>query len=100
MKIIPIIHLLLTLLPLTSICSSSTGGEILIFLYFSAVSGALFVYLIPAYVAMWRDIEKKAGPIIINIFLGWSVIGWVVSLVWAFIGNKKGELIKVQVVKE
>lgn len=28
--------------------------------------------------------KKKAdGPIVINIFLGWTLIGWVIALAWA-----------------
>jgi len=40
------------------------------------------VYFIPSIIASQK--EGCAGPILINIFLGWSLIGWVVALVWAF----------------
>ena len=45
----------------------------------------LFVlYLLPTVVALKRDHPSKGGIIVLNILLGWTFIGWVVSLAWAF----------------
>ena len=56
--------------------------------------GAIVVmYFIPAIVAH-EKYHKNAGAIIVlNLFLGWTFIGWVLSLVWAFTDNidKEGE---------
>jgi hypothetical protein len=42
------------------------------------------LYLLPTYEA-WRNKHPNAASIaLLNVFLGWSLIGWVVSLVWAF----------------
>ncbi|MCD7785616.1 MAG: superinfection immunity protein [Oscillospiraceae bacterium] len=43
----------------------------------------LAVYFIPTIVAVKRDHPNKVAIICVNIFLGWSFLGWVVSLVWA-----------------
>jgi hypothetical protein len=41
-------------------------------------------YLLPAAIATYRE-HKNATPIwIVNIFLGWTFIGWVIALVWSF----------------
>lgn len=43
--------------------------------------GAVLLYFLPSMVGYNK---KNAGSIIIlNIFLGWTLIGWVVALVWA-----------------
>lgn len=42
---------------------------------------AMFFYFIPS-IAGWRK-RDKAAIFILNFFLGWTFIGWVVALVWA-----------------
>ena len=41
------------------------------------------VYFVPTIVAMARNCAKKVGIIVLNVFLGWTLIGWVLALVWA-----------------
>ena len=44
---------------------------------------ALFTYFVPTMVATSRS-HRQALPIfVINAFLGWTLIGWVVALAWA-----------------
>jgi hypothetical protein len=47
--------------------------------------GALFacLYFIPAIVAFCRKKTNRAAILAVNIFLGWTFLGWVVALVWA-----------------
>lgn len=40
------------------------------------------LYFLPTIVAWNR--KKPDGPIVINLFLGWTFIGWVIALAWAF----------------
>lgn len=41
------------------------------------------LYFLPAIVAVEKS-KKNAGAIaVLNLLLGWTVIGWIVSLVWA-----------------
>lgn len=41
----------------------------------------LFIYFAPSLAGMFK---KKAGGIfVLNLFLGWTLIGWVAALVWA-----------------
>ena len=45
---------------------------------------ALALYLLPAAIASARH-HRNAGPIfIVNLVFGWTLIGWVVCLAWAF----------------
>lgn len=44
----------------------------------------LFVpYWIPSVVAFRRNHANKNSIVALNLFLGWTFIGWVVSLVWS-----------------
>jgi hypothetical protein len=46
------------------------------------------VYFLPTIVALhWRH-PSTLGIFILNLFLGWSVVGWVASLVWAASGPR------------
>ena len=55
------------------------------------ILAAIFIllYLLPSFVAIVRKHSHKAAIILINIFLGWSFVGWLVSLIWAFVNDKK-----------
>ncbi|MEK4027767.1 superinfection immunity protein [Pseudobacillus sp. FSL P4-0506] len=44
---------------------------------------ALCFYLIPTIIAFIRNKRNKVAIFALNFFLGWSLVGWVVSLVWA-----------------
>jgi hypothetical protein len=42
------------------------------------------LYFIPSIVALTRKCKASAGGIIVlNLLLGWTLIGWIVALVWA-----------------
>lgn len=43
----------------------------------------LFVYLLPAFIAYQRWHANRHAILVINIFLGWSVIGWLGALIWS-----------------
>ncbi len=42
------------------------------------------LYLLPTIEAWLRKHPNLGAIALVNIFLGWSLIGWVVALVWAF----------------
>jgi uncharacterized membrane protein YqaE (UPF0057 family) len=46
------------------------------------------VYIIPTVVALVKGHKNTAAIFIVNLFLGWTVLGWVVSLAWAFIDQQ------------
>jgi hypothetical protein len=41
------------------------------------------IYFLPAMIAYSRDKKKSDNIFFFNLFLGWTFIGWVASLVWA-----------------
>ncbi len=40
-------------------------------------------YFLPTIVAIMRQKTNLVGILLVNFLLGWSVIGWIVALVWA-----------------
>jgi hypothetical protein len=57
---------------------------------FTLISLVLAIYLIPAIVACCRKHRNRLAIVIANIFLGWTFLGWVGSLVWACTNNVEG----------
>lgn len=47
------------------------------------------IYFIPGALAFYKG-KKNAWPILVlNIFMGWTLIGWVVALCWALAYEEK-----------
>jgi len=43
----------------------------------------LLIYFLPSIIALARSKRDTLAIFLLNLFLGWSVIGWIVALVWA-----------------
>jgi Superinfection immunity protein len=43
----------------------------------------LLLYPLPIFVAEWRKHNAVLNIMVINFWLGWTVIGWFVTLIWA-----------------
>ena len=63
------------MLPMAQSSDAATGVVLLVIL------GAL--YLLPLIVAMARKVPNVGSVAVIDILLGWTVIGWVVALAMA-----------------
>ena len=53
------------------------------FLFFPIFGFGFVMYFLPSIIALARSKRDIAGIILLNFFLGWTMIGWVVALVWA-----------------
>lgn len=42
------------------------------------------LYFVPTLVAMFRHHPEKYTLFLINAFYGWTVVGWLLALAWAF----------------
>ena len=60
-------------------------GAIILFLII------FFFYFLPTIVANSKDHTKVNSIVIVNLFLGWTVIGWIVCLAWAFSEDGKNK---------
>jgi hypothetical protein len=52
--------------------------------FFLPIFGLGFVlYFLPAIIAFARSKRDAVSILVLNIFLGWTMIGWIIALVWA-----------------
>ena len=70
--------------------AQASGGSIIGVIIPIIIWGALalFVYFIPSFVAHKKQHIQKTSILLLNIFLGWTFIGWVVALIWANLKDK------------
>ena len=52
-------------------------------MHFLIFGGVL--YFLPAIIAALRHTHNATGILILNIFLGWTVVGWFVALIMALV---------------
>ena len=48
-----------------------------------------FIYYIPAMIAMSKKRPDTLKIFIINLFVGWTLFGWVIIFVWVLITNSR-----------
>jgi hypothetical protein len=53
------------------------------FFFFPFFGLSFFMYFLPSIIALARSKRDILAIFLLNLFLGWSVIGWVVALIWA-----------------
>jgi hypothetical protein len=46
-------------------------------------------YFLPTIIAAYRDIPLVGSVLVVNLFLGWTFIGWVVALAMAVAGKER-----------
>jgi hypothetical protein len=51
--------------------------------------GFLILSFLPTVIALLRESRSTVGVFLVNLFLGWTVIGWFVALIWAASSEKK-----------
>jgi hypothetical protein len=57
--------------------------HLLAFFFFPIFGCGIVLYFLPAILAFGRS-KRDAGAIfVLNFFLGWTAIGWVIAFVWA-----------------
>jgi len=45
----------------------------------------LVIYFLPSLIALLRRHKNMLAIFLLNFFLGWTIIGWVSSLVWSVV---------------
>jgi hypothetical protein len=55
--------------------------EFIAFIFWTVILAAL--YLLPTYIAYRRNHDNRVPIMVINLFFGWSLIGWVACLAWS-----------------
>jgi hypothetical protein len=62
-------------------------------------AGICFAYLIPSFIAALRGAPRFLGIYLLNVLAGWSVIGWVASLIWSFVDAPPTPQVVYQVIQ-
>ena len=47
------------------------------------LTAVFIIYFLPSIVAHNRKHKNASAIAILNLFLGWTLLGWVVALIWA-----------------
>jgi Superinfection immunity protein len=55
----------------------------LLALFFPIFGFGFVLYFLPAILAFARSKRDAVAILVLNLFLGWTAIGWVIALVWA-----------------
>ena len=50
---------------------------------------ALALYFLPTIIALVRHVRNALAIVLINIFAGWTFIGWVIALVWSLVDKRQ-----------
>lgn len=50
---------------------------------------AIALYLLPAVIAWSRSHHNKAPILLLNLLLGWTVVGWLAALIWSVSASKR-----------
>ena len=58
------------------------------------------VYFLPSMIAGGRDHPNSSSIILLNLFLGWTLIGWVAALVWSASSVSSGPIKSPEVTAE
>jgi Superinfection immunity protein len=62
----------------------ATLGGVMFSGFFIVLILFLAIYFLPWIVALVRNAPRMTAIFVLNLLLGWTVIGWVIALVWAF----------------
>ena len=61
----------------------------------AVVFGLIFFHFLPIIIALVRGkADGKFGIFLLNLFFGWTLIGWVLAFIWACTGDTKADLAK------
>ena len=53
--------------------------------------GIILVYFLPTLVAVSRGHRNLLAVFVLNLFLGWTILGWIAALVWAVMRSEANE---------
>ena len=58
--------------------------------FIALIFGALIIYFLPTLIAWSRNHRNGTGVFLLNLLLGWTLLGWVGGLVWAVVEQERG----------
>ncbi len=58
---------------------------------------AALIYFAPALIAVIRGHLSSVAILVLNVALGWTLLGWFVALIWSFTGSTRANSRRVTV---
>jgi Superinfection immunity protein len=75
--------------------SDAAPGVIGLILILAALMFSAVIYFVPTFIAAVRGHSNTLAIVVLNLFTGWTFIGWIVSSVWALTTQQKPQTIVV-----
>jgi hypothetical protein len=69
--------------------SNYTGVAVLMVIC-GVIAGAI-IYFLPTVIAKNRQMDGIPALFLVNLLLGWTLIGWIVVLLWAALGQTRAQ---------
>lgn len=67
--------------------TNASDSELALALRLATQVAFILVYLVPSIIAQKHQHPKQPAILMLNVALGWTIVGWIVALVWALDGN-------------
>ena len=61
-----------------------------VILAFVAITLCLCIYFAPALIAGYRRHRNVTAIFLLNLLLGWTLLGWIIALIWAVLAQDDG----------
>jgi hypothetical protein len=55
----------------------------------TAIAICAIFYFLPAVIAWYRHASHFSGVLVLNLFTGWTLIGWIAAFIWACVSKEK-----------
>ncbi len=75
---------MLALLFIAALAGKLLGGIFFVVGGIALLVFSIGIYFLPSFIAIDRDHPNTISIIVINLLFGWTLIGWLICLVWAF----------------
>lgn len=49
----------------------------------------LLLYMLPGFIAWRRKHHNTMAITLVNLLIGWTVLGWIGALIWAFVDSRE-----------
>lgn len=59
------------------------------FLNYYCIFAGVMAYFIPSYMAFKMGHRNAFAILVLNLFFGWTIIGWILAMVWCSNGNDR-----------
>lgn len=53
------------------------------------------LYFVPSFVASANGHRQTLAIVVLNVLLGWTLVGWVIALVWAFTAERPAPVVQI-----